>query len=278
MTVCIAWKLNGNVFLASDSRLGFGHQNYADIGVKILQLDVNIFDPTPEGSNEKKLKEMVPLGMCFAGSTVNSLCIKETISEVVKSFQHAGRFTDYSMHGIAKTIFKIYEDISLKMVTTVGNDSALSEIIIAGYCPKEKNIRSFKFEQVKNSSPIAFNFNEILKGEKEIEIIGSGKQAAIKEFNNKHCSVLTNNNVMKTIKYVIDSEDIESVGGAIQYGEFYKDKDSIKFVKKGFAFMSDNSDIQYFIGGVDVNSNRYQESMDDFIISHEYIDPFNSFS
>jgi hypothetical protein len=57
--------------------------------------------------------------MCFAGSALNSLKIKESIGEVLKAMQHALGCTDISMDSIANFIFTAYKIISRRVCETV---------------------------------------------------------------------------------------------------------------------------------------------------------------
>ena len=104
MTLCIVWRTEDNVHFCSDSRLTATANSYADVAIKVLPLAVNIYSPR-NPDKERTLAHSGEIGMCFAGSAVNSLFLKESIAELLKELQYAPEYTDLSMDGLARFIF-----------------------------------------------------------------------------------------------------------------------------------------------------------------------------
>ena len=130
----MAWKNNETVHYASDYSLAVTQSSFADVGIKIPTLPITIYDPAQENNNAPRtVVHNAVLGMCFAGSAVNSLTIKESITEILKSLQHLPGYTDIGMDGIASFVFNRLRTSQL-----------LAEIIITD---KQKNLGCVYFVQ-----------------------------------------------------------------------------------------------------------------------------------
>ena len=81
MTLCAIWRENNGVHFASDSRLTIAQNSYADVGIKVLSLPYRIYSPR-DSAGARTLDVSGELGMCFAGSAVSSLFVKEAVAEV----------------------------------------------------------------------------------------------------------------------------------------------------------------------------------------------------
>jgi hypothetical protein len=112
MTLCAVWKYRNRVHFASDSRVTIDENSYADIGIKVLSLPYNIFSPTDSITRKRTLDLSGELGMCFAGSTVNSLFIKESVGELLKELEYVPGYSNINMDGLARIVFKAYRIIS----------------------------------------------------------------------------------------------------------------------------------------------------------------------
>lgn len=134
MTLCIAWRNNGTVHFASDSRLTMATNSYADVGIKVMSLPYTVLEPAGQGDKQRAIAFTGDLGLCFAGSAVSSLTLKEAIVEVLKTLQYAPGYTDTSMAGIADFIFTAYKIVSREICRTALGPNGRASILVGGVC------------------------------------------------------------------------------------------------------------------------------------------------
>jgi hypothetical protein len=265
MTLCVAWRNNNTIHFASDSRLTIAKNSYADVGIKVLSLPYQVFNPTTSGSTEApSLAFSGELGMCFAGSAISSLTIKESVAEVLKDMRHVPDHTSISVEGIAKFVFTAYKLISRKICETSIAENGRANIIIAGLCPQQKVVRAFLLSTDDMNKS---EFTEILKKDGDHVYTGSGKSKAATLTNGQPSSM----DYLHILKAVIDDESIETVGGNIQYGHF---------VGGGFTVngvVQFKEDVHLWRGALDLNSEEFRSNPDVLLPGFAYIDPFNTF-
>jgi len=267
MTLCIAWKNQGVVRFASDSRLKFGNDSYADVGVKVLSLPYRVLSPVAtDGLREVDFTG--ELGMCFAGSAVNSLTIKESIVEILKNLQYAPGYTDISMESIAEFIFTTYKLISRRVCETDLAHNGRADIIIGGLCPAMDVVRVFHFstDSQNNHSKI-----EILTQDNSEQFLGTGKISAENDLPKNPSNI----DYLNILESIIDDTSIDSVGGNIQYGEFRGNQfvvfGVLKFSKPEFDIKA-----HYWRGAIDLNSDEFITNHSNIVPGLSYIDPFDT--
>ena len=264
MTLCMAWRQQGAVHFASDSRLTVAKNSYADVGIKVLSLPFTVFLPPHSGSAlPQEIAFSGQLGMCFAGSAVNSLTIKESVVEILKQLQHAPGYADTSMAGLANFVFTVYKMVSRTVCQTALGENGRASILIGGMCQELGYVRVFHLS-TDNSN--IHGIKEVLT-DKAHEFIGTGKEAA----ENDLPQAANDGDYLNVLKSVIDDAAIPSVGGQIQYGRF---KDS-QFVVYGLIELGD--DLHYWRGGLDLNSDEFMAGHSGFVPAFPYIDPFSTF-
>jgi len=66
MTLCMAWRSNGSVHFASDSRLTVARNSYTDVGIKVSALPFTVLEPAPAETNTpRRVALSTELGMCL---------------------------------------------------------------------------------------------------------------------------------------------------------------------------------------------------------------------
>ncbi|CAE6694371.1 hypothetical protein R69619_00405 [Paraburkholderia nemoris] len=264
MTLCVAWRCNRTVHFASDSRLTLGQNSYADVGIKVSTLPLTILDPVQERTNVPRTVALnTDLGMCFAGSAVNSLMIKESIVEVLKSLQHAPGYTDSSMVGVANFVFKAYRMISKEVCKSALGANGRASLIIGGHCAETNTLRVF---QLSTDAWNNHNMTEILTNKNHI-FLGSGAAAAESNLPQRP----TDLDYLNVLKSVIEDEAVPSVGGHIQYGCF----EAGRFVVNGIVEFDEG--VHYWRGALDLNSDEFMSGNESFVPGFTYIDPFRTF-
>lgn len=257
----MVWKCNEKVHFASDSRLTVSQNSYADVGIKICSIPVTIYDPVEnDNCTTSVIAHEAVLGMCFAGSAVNSLTIKESVSEVLKNLQHAPGYTDISMNGISRFIFKAYQIISEEVSKTALGSNGLANILIGGYCSEQTKVRVF---YLSTDSLFDYSITEVLT-DKNYFFIGSGREQAESVLPKEPTTI----DYINVLKSIADDVNHPTVGGNIQYGCF----NGAKFIVYGVAELKE--DVHYYRGGLDLNSNEFIDGHDIFVPGIPFIDFF----
>lgn len=268
MTLCAVWKYRNKVHFASDSRVTIDKNSYADIGIKVLSLPYNIFSPTDSITRERSLDLSGELGMCFAGSAVNSLFIKESVGELLKELQYVPGESNVNMDGLARIVFKAYRIISSEICKTAIGGNGRAALVIAGWCIGNKSIRTFILETNDQNQ---HSCREILTANNQCHFIGSGRSTAESRLPINP----SNLDYLKILKSVIDDSNIPSVGGPIQYGCF----EGNKFRLSGVVALDDEvENVRYWRGALDINSPDFIGDDDVLIPGFKFIDPFKELS
>ncbi|WP_139826289.1 hypothetical protein [Derxia lacustris] len=265
MTLCVVWRKNDEVHFASDSRVTLAKNSHADVGIKVLSLPYNIYSPCDSSTGKRSLVATGELGMCFAGSAVNSLFVKESVAEVLKELQYAPGYSNTSMNGLAQLVFTAYRLISKEVCSTVIGGNGRAALVIAGWCIEKKCVRTFYLE---TSDENKHSCKEILTAPNQHHFIGSGKSkaGALLPMNPSDTDYL------RVLKSVIDDPTVDSVGGSIQYGHF----ENNNFKLSGIVERKEG--VHYWRGALDLNSTEFMGADDILVPSLSYIDPFNTFS
>jgi len=174
MTLCLTWRESDNIYFATDSRLSVAQDSYADVAIKVLSIPFETHSPSTP-ADETSVDFAGEIGMYFASSVVNSLFVKESVTELVKKMQYAPGYTDTSMAGIAGLVFNAYKQISIQVCQTSIGRNGRAAIIIAGYCPEEEKLRALKFETDNSNNHLS---NEILQENGEFNFLGTGTELA----------------------------------------------------------------------------------------------------
>lgn len=263
MTLCIAWRSNGTVHFASDSRLTVAANSYADVGIKVMSLPYTVLEPAGQGDEQRAIAFTGDLGLCFAGSVVSSLTLKESIVEVLKTLQYAPRYTDTSMAGIADFIFTAYKIVSKEICRTALGSNGRASILIGGMCRDQKRVRVFHFSTDNQNR---HNIEEVLTGKPHC-FVGSG--SAAEDDVPQHPD---DSDYLNVLRSVIQDDNVPTVGGHIQYGCFKGDR----FTVYGVFELGDTA--HYWRGALDLNSVEFLAGHASFVPGIPYIDPFRTIS
>ena len=261
MTLCIAWKDSEGVHFASDSRLTLATDSVADVGVKVLALPLRILDPGDDtGGGAQTVAFRSELGMCFAGSAVNSLTIKESLAEVLQTLQHVPDHTDTSMQGIAAFIFTAYKSISQRVCETAIGANGRADILVGGLCAIKKTVRVFRFcTDAKNKH----SYTEVLTVPGYV-LLGSGSVPAENQMPQNPSKL----DYLNVLRCVIGDPEIGAVGGNIQYGLFIDQEFRVH------GIYENGPPVHHWRAGLDFNSAEFIENESGFIPGTPLINPF----
>ncbi len=277
MTLCVLWKKENDVHFASDSRLMVGSCSTADIAIKVLSAPYVIHAPLEEGKANKKAVYTGDVGICFAGSAVNSLFIKETVSELLKNLQFVPGHTELTIKNLALLVFKVYKKISKELCKTALGEKGISEFFLTGSLPNDDNAQTYRFSTDKKTN--IHNHEEILLNDEDIVFSGSGKSKAEELYKQKSPY---SKNAMTILNEVILDDEVPSVGGNIQYGKLsngtfktYGVTEIVSYTESGEKTAKRNeaveTKIHYWRGCLDLNSPAFEEKAGEFILSYQYL-------
>ena len=249
MTLCIATKEDNKIRFLSDSRLTFtdssGNKKYSDIGIKVIKSKV-----VRTNTANKRIENNI--GLCFAGHSNAIYTIKDSIIETLGNLQYAEGLTDLTFESIVKVVQYTFKQCAQSLIDILSKEGRF-EVIVGGYCFVKHDYVVYRL-----FIPIPVDFDNIQVDYEEILVdenkyfVGSGSKNA-KEFNNEDNSL----SGYSILKKVINSNEIKSVGGDIQIGEF----NQREFIIKGIAeFDSKNGTTKFKLRGLDMYNDEWEST------------------
>ncbi|MFW5700114.1 MAG: hypothetical protein ACOCWM_00355 [Cyclobacteriaceae bacterium] len=268
MTLVIAHRLSNHISLTSDSRISFGAAGHIDYGIKVFSVPVSIYSPTSSETKITTLDYNYKLGLAVVGSAINAYTIKDSVCEILQNLQYIPDYTDLSMNGIAKLVFKVFNKTTLDFGDLI-QKNGICELILTGYCPEKNGLRAFKFFCDTSIYPIRPDYEEILVND-GIEFFGSGSTEA--------------QNIYKTtpslgplhiVRQVIKEGKINAVGGGLQYGEFVFNNFKV-FGVEDYLLNDDGSfkEYLYTLRGINLYKDEFERGDDGFHVAYKFKRPF----
>lgn len=187
--------------------------------------------------------------MACSGATPVALMVKEALAEVIRDVQGIPGHHDTGMDGISDLMFRGFQ-VMARSIGSAMFERAATCVVFAGYCETTQGIRAFRME---TDSQNRQSINEVLRNVGEIEIFGSGREAAVALLP----SAPTYADILETLQKVIDDPKVQGVGGNAQYGEF-KGKN---FQPMGVAVIGNSgSGVHYWRGPLDLNGPDFDQT------------------
>jgi hypothetical protein len=270
MTLVIAERLKNRVSFTSDSHITFGTQGHIDFGVKVFSVPVKIYSPTSAETNITTLDYDYKLGLAVVGSAINAYTVKESVYEMLQRLQYVPGYTDLSMDGIAKLVFKVFSKTTNELAPIL-LQHGICQLILGGYCPKHNSIRVFEYSVDLSTTPLTPTLNEILETD-ELKFYGSGKTKAEHVHNSD--SSLT---LLHITREIINDTQIDTVGGGLQYGEFVINNFKVYGVEN-YELNTDGSfkEYQHTLRGLNIYKDEFEGGLDGFHIGYTFKQPFQA--
>lgn len=272
MTLCIAWKRGEIIHLASDSRISTDDDDYTDIGIKVIKIPLVIYSPTSSETRQTSTLYDYKIGMCFSGSTSNAYLIKETLYEILQNLQYVGLFKEFSFKSVAELVKVFFEHTTNEIFLGL-NIEPETELILAGYCPKEKSLRAFRFETNLIKGKYEIMLDEVLFESGEYELLGDEIDKTINLID-KLGDNISNIDYLEVLCNIIKDQEIKSVGGNLQYGYFNRLNFQItgivdyKIKKPGLAHPI------RVLRGTQLSDDKFSMDNLGFHIKYPFINPF----
>lgn len=273
MTLIALWHPeSGSLQVASDSRATFDC-SFADIAVKITEIDLRIFASTPAGSPEDFEPDLLierTLGLSVVGSLTSTLTCASVLRPILGGLQIAEGLTDYSLVSVAKIVGAVFERVAKEVCQAIF-EKGEGAIVLIGKCPLSGDVAAYKITVDSRTGALASSVERLPVGTRPI-FLGSesGRQAAE--------NLLARNPKLigfRVVRQVCDDENVSSVGGNVQFGavdgddfrtwgvhEFEVD-DASRIVRTGF-----------FVAGVELFGPNDALSNLGFVPRHPFVSPF----
>ena len=221
MTMCVIWKDSlGNIYAATDSRLSF-EEKKLDHCVKISRITCLLHEPSDAEDRSKILVDTREIATLFCGGFTNAYIIKESLTEILNKIVLMREYSNVSFSEIINVAFSIYENTSKDMFASLMDERFGCIFYMISYCPVDKEMQAFKFKFKINASGISYCKGKLFE-DVNYEIAGSGlryleQNSSIEELVEKACQKNAYTPLLDILEHVINDEECDSVGGAMQY-------------------------------------------------------------
>lgn len=231
MTLSVLWRSDGRLHMASDSRMSFGAQGHADVGVKVMRLPIRIVGT--ELDDHGRLIELFErtYGFCYAGSLANAATFKQLIEDLLLDVQYVSPQVPLSFDELCRFLCHFCAKVSTEVVASL-TEAGRYTFFLAGLCPQVNRLRGARFHLSQADGRSEAVFEEVVTGEGEVVAIGTGA-AQFEATIAGHA--VTMRSVLLAVNRVIDEGAVRTVGGDIQYGSFHPNGN---FTVSGFTRVS----------------------------------------
>jgi hypothetical protein len=151
------------------------------------------------------------IGLAFAGSFVTSYTVREILLELLPRAQVVSEQISPSLAFVVSVVAKVFEDVTRQVGRSLFEEGT-AELLVGGRCPVAKELQLFHIKAEVSEELVFTTAKEDLR---KPVFIGSGARRArelMTEDNGRDLLVL--------LRQVIRDENVPSVGGPIQIGEF----------------------------------------------------------
>lgn len=211
MTLCLAWKVNNEINLLSDSRLTKEEKILTNNANKIYSIYVNAYKGTLESRKEIYSAKY---GLCFAGSYLNGSLLADTISELTTEI-FVEDVTDLNFDLINEIAFFVYENVSRHLME-INRFDTFSEVFFTGTNPIDGQTELSKFSFIIDDNKVTFLNEKIQLKNNHIFYLGNSKAIELAQsLEHKINQTFTHFHLLSKI---ITDNNILEVGGCIQYG------------------------------------------------------------
>ena len=267
MSLCVAWRWQNTLCLASDSCISIDANNPKNCGIKVLQVPIRVISPIENATGHFDIVFQGTYGLCFAGRFLTAYLVKESISELLFNLQFVGRRADLTFEKLSQVVFSGFS----RVLQDLGELDA--DFILAGCCPSDGKTHAAKFFRDTDTS---LKWIEILTERPfSIESMGSGEtafQIVFDEMRKQEQRVHIA--VFETMEKVIASGTIPSVSGAIQYGQLEAGGDFRLFGVLDYARSDKQLQVRKMFRGMELETVYEGENLNDLHVHYSFIDPF----
>lgn len=219
MTLCVLWRSEGRIHMASDSRMSFGAHRHADVGVKVMRLPIRVVGTNLDDTGHLAVLFERTYGFCYAGSLANAATFKQLVEDLLLNVQYLPVEPPLSFDELCGFLCHFCAKVSTEVVATLTENGRYT-FCVAGQCPLNGRLRGARFYLSQADGQTHARFEEVAlengqyvvlgTGAAEFEALIAGQQATMR-------------GVLLALNRVIDDRTAPGVGGDIQYGTFNAD-------------------------------------------------------
>jgi hypothetical protein len=267
VTLCIAWQNSQGVHLAADSRIS-GGASPVDTGIKVFAIPVTVFPPRPAGGPDPEPIYRQVIGLSAAGSLLNVYNVAEVLRDVMQALYIVPWVDALSMDDLCRVVASFFQNVSRRVCNALASGAGGGSFFLAGYCQRDKRIRTFKLTLNITTSSITSVTAE-LDLAKGPECLGSGAAAALKLF-----AADPKRQPLKVLKEVILDPAAPSVGGGVQFGRFHGSDFRTTGVEDYFTYPDGTIDVGMYVRGVKIFNSSLQDNWGVVTPRQSFILPF----
>lgn len=280
MTLCVAWRLGRNVYLAADSLLGTSAGHAFNIAPKLFVIPTNILGVIDEQGKEPQGNYRHTLGLAYTTEDVTSTAVfKEIFAGLCMSAQYIGdpRFMPFTL--FTELAAKVYRLVMDK--AKAGSDlSDMPEMYLAGWSGESNRTRVFKISPAPDGSTRP----EVIEclttaGPFAYDCVGAGAAAmsrrieALGQEKKPDMANAIHRGILLQFRSLIESKEVPSVGGTIQFGQFVSED----FVIQGLVYppgSTSSGQPRLFCYNIDIRELQVEAARHTLHITGNFVAPF----
>ncbi|MEX0856719.1 MAG: hypothetical protein WD016_01125 [Balneolaceae bacterium] len=266
MTLCIAWKKDGKVCFASDSRASV-KTSYFDSCVKVIPIPITIKLKYTTDKPTEKIE--YNCGIAVAGNSLTAFSLISNISQTLRRMSIFNEHGDFSIIHVCEIVRTYFDKINKDITFTLCGKGQLA-FFFCGFCLKLNKVRCFKFSPVLEDGVYEYKYEEIFtdSDSDNIQFIGSGSSKALEIFKSEKRPLYILRNLIRS--------GIEgSVGGPIQYGRtndhFFN---TLGIVDYEIDESKKTYYSRFYLNGFELLDDPRMLKVDTFHIDMSYANPF----
>ncbi len=219
MTLCVLWRSDGRLHMASDSRMSFGAHGHADVGVKVMRLPVRVLGTEPDDTGHPTVLFERTYGFCYAGSLANAATFKQFVEDLLLDVQYLPEEVPLSFDELCRFLCHFCAKVSTEVVARLTENGRYT-FCLAGLCPLNGWLLGARFHLTQTNGQTHATFEEVARDDGQYVAIGTGSAEFGAALDGQPATM---RGVLLALNRVIDEGRVPTVGGDIQYGSFNPD-------------------------------------------------------
>lgn len=222
MTLCVLWRYQKDFALATDSKLSITGGSHFDLAPKLFAIHAEVSDSIDNQSPSSNCIYRHVLALALTTEDYSRAIIyKDIFAQTCRNFRYVGKAETMPFTHIVDIAASLYEYI-MKEVRAGYYLQDLPDVFLAGWCGENQKVRAFKITGPDESTTRPHCVECLISdSDFEFEAIGSGTQGMEKKvLDHLKTSESIHVNMVRWLQELIDANEVLSIGGAIQYGQF----------------------------------------------------------
>lgn len=273
MSLCVAWRWQEKVCLATDSCITIDADQPRLGGIKVLQVPVRVISPIEKDTGRFDTLFQSVYGLGFSGRFLTAYLVKESISELLLNLQFVGAIGDLKFQKICEVVHACYARVLDELNgEQFGHDT---DFFLVGCCPSSGKSLAAKFYR---NSDGKLKWSEILSQRPfSYDAVGAGDDAFRVLFDEARKTVTSVHfAAFDALDKVLTSGVVPSVGGAVQYGDIEAGREFRLFGVVDFSKFGNELRVQQLFRGLNLKELYEGKDFLDLHVHYDFIDPFRA--